>query len=157
MPHETQERDVNGTSFSLLLYVVCLIGLAFLGAYVSDTYMQTNFLTKTLWASGGHRFETDMAYVDLPRVMVNVNSESDSMQVQLDVALEVEKKDAVIVEGYKPKLSENMYDFMSHLRATQVRSDRFTSWLRAELLDRMNHVGLPVPVHSVVLQRLLVT
>jgi len=104
-----------------------------------------------------YTFATDFTYIDLPRMAVSVSGNNNMVHMQIDIALEVAKKDAPILDGYKPRLVDRLNRFFSKLRPSQVTSPDSLPWLRGELLKQVNDADLPVSVHAVWLQRFIVT
>ena len=145
-------HTLRGSAF-VLLYTAIFSAFAVLSYFAAykDIFPHPAPASKT------YRFETDFAYVDLPRLSASLSSSSDTVHVQIDVTLEIAKKNASTLNIYKPRLTEKLNMFFSGLHPNQVLSSRSVPWLREELLKQVNNADLPVPIHAVWVQRFIVT
>ncbi|MDR3424623.1 MAG: flagellar basal body-associated FliL family protein [Alphaproteobacteria bacterium] len=136
------------------IYVACVllfVGLAACGYLVAD---QAGLIKHP--APVAHAFVSDMTYVDLPRMMVDVGSKDSSAQVQVDISLEIASKDKAILEGYQPRITDKINDFLSQEPPEEIARFSSTPWIRQELLRQVNGVGSPVPVYDVLLRQMLI-
>ncbi|MDD4615713.1 MAG: flagellar basal body-associated FliL family protein [Alphaproteobacteria bacterium] len=99
--------------------------------------------------------EPDMAYIGLPRVNVSFSGAS-GMQMQLDLALEVEPRYAEVVEGYIPKVVDRLNAYFPKAKLDSLDRAHAMFLLRKDMLWEVNQVGIPVPVNDVLIQNLVV-
>lgn len=99
---------------------------------------------------------TDVAYVDLPPVIVSVEARqgvSTTPRVRVDLALEVARKDREVVEGYQPYITERVGTMLRGLSPEEIESTRNIGWIRSEMLRAVNTAGAPAQVQGVIFRR----
>ena len=137
----------------IVLYTIIFAVFAVLSYFAAYKGM----VFHSIGTSKNYSVEIDYAYVDLPRMTASLNGSSDNVHMQIDIALEVPKKDAALLNRYKPRVVDILNRFFSGLRPGQLQSSRALPWLRGEILKQVNDAELPVPVHAIWVQRLIVT
>ena len=143
--------------YKIPLFIVFYTGLFVFVAVLSYFVASKRSELEHSKTSKAYSFATDFVYVDLPRISVSVNGGNDRVHMQIDLSLEVTKEDASILEGYRPRLVDQLNRFFGGLHPNQVTSARSLPWVRSEILKQVNHADLPIPVHAVWLQRFIVT
>ncbi len=101
-------------------------------------------------------FSTDMAYFDLPRISLNLGGGMASTQMRIDLSLEVAKRDLPMLEGYQPKITDRLNRFLTGIDPADTRRVSAVTALRHDMLEQVNRVGMPVPVHDVLLRQLVI-
>jgi len=102
------------------------------------------------------QFTTDMTYYDLPRMTLAVGQGKDETHVRIDITLEVAKKDLPILEGYQPQITDRLNVFFIALHPEQIRRFSTLPWLRGEMLQQVNNLSMPFPVHDLMLRQMIV-
>lgn len=94
-------------------------------------------------------------YIEIPRVTVSLG-QGTFMQIQLDLALEVEPKNAAVIEGYIPKIADRLNGFFPRVDLDDIQESRSMFLLRKNMLWQINQVGAPVPIHDVIIQKMVI-
>jgi flagellar basal body-associated protein FliL len=97
-----------------------------------------------------------MAYIDLPRINLQVGDANNEVHMRLEISLEVAKKDLPIMQGYQPQITDRLNFFLAHMRPEQLRQPQNIPELRAAMLRLVNDMGAPVPVHDLMLRQMIV-
>jgi flagellar basal body-associated protein FliL len=139
----------------LHLYVAGVMIFVILGAYGEYYEADRSGLIEHA-APRSHSILTEMAYLDLPRVTVDVGSGVDKTHVRIDISLEVAKADIPVFEGYQPRITDRINYFFMHVRPDQVLALGTQPFLREELIRQINKAGAPVPVHAIVLRQMVI-
>ena len=102
-------------------------------------------------------FASDVIYVDLPRVSVDVGSGSGKHpgKLRMDLSLEVERQYAAQLEDYAPRITERLVDYMSRLDFDALSQPQATQIIRKYLVEQANTAGSPVPVVNVIFRQYL--
>jgi flagellar basal body-associated protein FliL len=104
-----------------------------------------------------HGPKGDLAYLHLPRISVAVGSVgASSSHIKMDIALEVAAKDIAVLQGYEPRITDKINQFLGGLTAEEIERPSTTPWLRAEVLKQANTAGSPVPVTGIVFRSLVI-
>ncbi len=136
-------------------YIGSLALIVVLGVF---GYLVTeHFVTSTEVAQTQMRPQVQpMAYVELPRVNVSFGGPF-AMQMQLDLALEVEPKNVMVVEGYIPQVMDRLNAYFPKARLDSMNERSHGMFLfRKEVLWEVNQIGMPVPVNDILIQKLVV-
>ncbi|MGB9153147.1 MAG: flagellar basal body-associated FliL family protein [Alphaproteobacteria bacterium] len=136
----------------LAAYIGVFVMLSVLGYYVAS---KSSFVDSRP-APMTHKFATDLAYYDMPRLTVALGSGDQATRVRLDISLEVAKNDVGIVEGYQPRITARLNRFLTTLDPARIQEAGLMPWLRAEMLRQVNDAGAPVPVHDLLFRQLVV-
>ena len=96
----------------LAAYIGVFVMLSVLGYYVAS---KSSFVDSRP-APMTHKFATDLAYYDMPRLTVALGSGDQATRVRLDISLEVAKNDVGIVEGYQPRITAQAESFPDYAR-----------------------------------------
>ncbi len=146
---------VNKNIVFLIAYVLALCTMAWAGYYYyADYKMQLS----EKQPSKSDRFQTDLSYVDLPRISVTLTSDSTNRRgtVRMDITLEVENKYAARVEGYKPRIADRLVHYTQTLDYDDLSRPRSTIWLKPDLLKEINIASAPAPVRDIIFREFLV-
>jgi flagellar basal body-associated protein FliL len=133
-------------AFAVLMFLT----LAIFGYCVADM----NGLRRPVPLAGN--FVTDMAYIDLPRINLQVGDANNEAHMRIEIALEVAKKDIPTVEGYQPQITDRLNLFLAHMRPEQLRQLRNIPELRADMLRLVNDMGSPAPIHDLMLRQMII-
>lgn len=138
----------------LVAYVVCLMGLAVAGYMVGDYTIRAE-LHKTLRQE---YFTTDLALYDLPRININMtsNSKTNSNRLRVDVSLEVAKQDLAKLSRVQPRITDRLVTFMRKQDIEEVRPPTAMVWLHRVLLEEVNDASRPVPIRDIVFRQFIV-
>ena len=131
-----------------VLTVMVLVSLTVCGYYYSS---YEKIKKSTLNTSG---FSTDMAYYDLPRVNLTMGHNGAAAHIRVDISIEVSKKDMIIVQGYQPRIVDKLNIYLSNLDPAVMRRVSAAVQLRHDMLDEVNRIGMPVPVHDLLLRQM---
>jgi len=129
-----------------------LLALAVIGWLIADNWGTISYKATTLISHRGFR---DAAYVDVPRMTVSLGG-SASTRIQVDITLEVPKKDADVLEGYLPKIMDRLNVYLPKIKADELKNPDAMFMLHKEMLYQINNIGIPVKVNDVVLQNLVI-
>ncbi len=145
---------INRLRLFIIAYVAVFMVLAGCGYLVLDhkrTVQQTESLA-------GRKVMTDLAYYDLPRITVSVNSASSHLPPRLraDISLEVARKDVHSFAAIEPRITERLSVLLSTMRPEELESRNSVPELRAEMLRVINSAGAPAPVHDLLFRELVV-
>jgi flagellar basal body-associated protein FliL len=103
-----------------------------------------------------HKFVSEMAYIDLPRMIVDMGHKGSLSQVQVDISLEIADKDKYVVEGYKPLITDKINNFLANEKPEEIERISKMPWLRHEILRQINSAGAPVPVYDVFFREMFI-
>jgi hypothetical protein len=134
-------------------YIGVLSALAIIGYYLADEVGLVHHRAPLT-----QKFATDLAYYDLPRMMIglNGNGEHGATHVRIDLSLEIAKKDVPILEGYQPRITDKVSDFLATISPDRMQEMQYMPWLHKEILKQVNASGSPAPVHDVILRQMLI-
>lgn len=96
-----------------------------------------------------------LALVDLPRVTISLSNGSRG-QMNLDMSLEVEKKDIPVVEGYVPQVLDKLNNFFPRVDFYEVDQSHSMLLLRNDMLWQINSIGMPVHVRDLIIQKMVI-
>ena len=99
-------------------------------------------------------FISDVAYFDLPRMIVSIGAGGTQMRVQ--ISLEVARDDLPALEGYQPRITDRLNGYFSRLEPKELTRPGYLPFLRQEMLRQINDAGAPVPVHDLMLRQLVI-
>jgi flagellar basal body-associated protein FliL len=102
-----------------------------------------------------HESKADRTYVDLPRMAVSLGGGTGN-QVRVNISLEVDRKDASVVEGYLPQIMDKLNVFFPKVQIEELRNPRAMFILHKDMLWQINSIGMPFSVHDLMLQNLVV-
>lgn len=102
--------------------------------------------------------EPETAYfVELPDIIVNLNSSSQRNFMRLKVKLEVSKEEDIeAVTNVLPRVIDKFQTFLREMRIEDMRGRAGTYRIRQELLYRVNLAVEPVVVKDVLFQDILI-
>jgi flagellar basal body-associated protein FliL len=101
-------------------------------------------------------FVTDMAYVDLPRINLQVGNADNETHMRIEISLEVASKDKAVMEGYQPQITDRLNFFLARMKPEQLRKPQNVAHLREEMLRLVNGIGAPVPVHDLMVRQMII-
>ncbi len=143
----------NRFNFFVGAYALSLLILAVVGYYIYADHAQKNI--NTLGETG--IFQTDIVYVDLPRVSVTLSSAQNGHDgsLRMDISLEIERKYAPFLEGRKPHISERLVTYGNRLDYDDLRRANATQHMREDILNEVNLASAPVPVKDIIFRQFL--
>ena len=145
---------ISRLRFFIIAYIAVFMTLAACGYIVIDHKRMVQQESDSLMA---HKVVTDLAYYDLPRITVSVNTSGDMPpRLRADISLEVARKDMHSVAGYEPRITERLSDLLASIRPEDLESSKSVPALRAEMLRAINGAGAPVPVHDLLFRELVI-
>jgi flagellar basal body-associated protein FliL len=159
MPPRKRKKKI---SYFIPAYALLLAIMAVFGYYALRNDASTGTLAGTQVAS--HGFHTDLAYYDLPRMTVSIGGNnasnggggSTAPRVRVDISLEVASKDIRVIDGFQPRITDRLSNFLSQLTPEQIETPSSTTWLREQMLRQINAAGSPVPVHDLMFRQLVI-
>jgi flagellar basal body-associated protein FliL len=132
--------------------VVLFLALAGVGAYFAD---RAGLLSASSPASTARASKADRANVSLPRMTVSFGS-GPGKRMQINVSLEVERKDVSVVEGYLPQIVDRLNVFFPKVKMEEVGKPRAMFLLHKDMLWQINNIGMPFVVHDLMIQNLVI-
>ena len=143
-------RKLNKFLVGYALSLVTLALLAYLFTSRHDTAADGGSLLKT--------YASDVSYVNLPRVSLNVGSGSGAHpgRLRMDLSLEVDKKYAAQLEGYVPRITEKLADYTRTLDFDEISQPQAAQLIRKFLIEQANTAGSPVPVLNVLFRQYII-
>jgi flagellar basal body-associated protein FliL len=136
------------------VYIACLamfVALAVGGYFLAD---RAGLIAHPRSAAT-QDFVTDMAYYDLPHMNISMGG-GRSTHLWVDIALEVARKDMPIIAGYQPQIMDKLNLFFSKMKPEDVEQPDAMPALRQEILWQINSAGAPIPVHDMMLRRMVI-
>ena len=102
-------------------------------------------------------FQTDMAYVDLPRINLTLPSGGSATgNVRMEISLEVDNKYAPVVQGYRPRITDQLLHYAQNLKYDDLAAAKSTVWLKRDLLAEVKKVSGSPPIRDIVFRQLIV-
>jgi len=95
------------------------------------------------------------AYVGLPRMSVSLG-QGDSMNLELEISMEVDSKDAEILEGYVPQIVDRLNLFFPRIRIKEAAQPNAMYFLRKDMLWQINSIPMPIKVRDIVFEKLVI-
>ncbi len=106
---------------------------------------------------GAHGAASTAAFLDIPDIIVNLQSDDQPHFLRLKVKLELKnEKDLAAVETVVPRVIDQFQTFLREMRMQDLRGTAGIYRLRQELLYRVNIASKPVVVQDVLFQEILV-
>jgi len=136
----------------VIAYSVALLTLAGVGYYF-DIY-QPQAEVKKLKTQ--EYFSTDLTYYDLPRISMNTKSAAKTSHVNIDISLEIARKDAWRLEDFKSRITDRIVAYMYKQDTDQLRPPNDIAWLHRGILHVVNTTNQPIVVHDVVFRELVI-
>jgi len=97
----------------------------------------------------------DVAYVGLPSMALSLGK-GTSMNLMLDVSMEVDSKDAAILEGYVPQIVDRLNLFFPGIKIKDAMQPNATYFLRKDMLWQINSIPMPVTVRDLVFEKMVI-
>ena len=143
----------------LVTYIITLSIFVFGGYYFYADYTLNTQMQKSKLQQNG-RFQSDLSYVDLPRISLTLTSNLDhhahSGNIRMDITLEVENKYAARVAGNKSRITDRIIHYTQTLDYNELARPRSTVWLRPDLLQVVNGATDPTPVKDLIFREMVV-
>ena len=102
------------------------------------------------------RHQSDLTYVDLPRISVSLSSEGGSGTVRMDITLEVEGKYATQVEGFRPRIMDRLIHYTKTLSYDDLARPKSIIWLKPDMLQEVRSASSPAPVKDIIFREFIV-
>lgn len=149
--------SVRRTTVFLITYIMSLGLFCFAGYYFYADYTLQMEVQKQ-HAAQNDRFQTDLAYVDLPRISVTLSSVGNdhSGNIRMDITLEVESKYAARIEGYRSRIADRLVRYAQTLDYEDITRPKATLWLKPEIIHEVNSVSAPAKVKDIIFRQFLV-
>jgi flagellar basal body-associated protein FliL len=150
--------DIMKAKKNILFFAAYFVALtAFVWAgyfFYADYTLRSKAQTKPLLPG---QFQTDITYIDLPRITVALSSNSGhGNNIHMDISLEVETKYATNIEGYRSRIKDRLIDYMRSLNYDDLIRPKSTLWLKPELLNIVNTASDPLPIKDVIFREFIV-
>lgn len=109
-------------------------------------------------AEGGHGGGDGGAFLEIPTMIVNLESDDGSPRyLRLTVQLELENPaDKPAVEAVTPRVVDQFQTYLRELRVRDLRGSAGIYRLQMELLSRVNQAAAPVKIKDVLFQEILI-
>jgi flagellar basal body-associated protein FliL len=143
--------------FLFTLYISVIVVLAFLGSFYRG-YSLSHDKAGISYSKGAY-FLTNIGYLDLPRVNINIAGPSqneESLKVRADISLEIKKEYSEKIEHYLPRIADRITQYLYAQPVDKLRNLHNQKIMRRELLSEVNDTGMPVPVADVIFRQYLV-
>jgi flagellar basal body-associated protein FliL len=151
--------EKNAEKYTIIQFyvasVVIFIILAAVGYFLADRWGMIPARTSSAPSSQATGFVTDWAYVDLPRMTVSLGN-SAATHMQVDISLEVAPKDVMVLEGYLPQIMDRFNLFLPHVKVDELSRPIGMYSLHKNMLRQVNNMGMPVSVHDLMLQNVVI-
>ncbi len=108
---------------------------------------------------GGEQEDGEAAFLEIPTMIVNLNSPDDgeARYLRLSVQLELEDPaDVPKVEAVIPRVVDQFQTYLRELRVSDLRGSAGIYRLQMELLWRVNQAAYPVKIKDVLFQEILI-
>jgi len=125
--------------------------LALVGFFFADKWMP---LARPPPAAKSNPLE-ELAYVRLPRMSISLGNEG-FMQMRMNISLEVESKDVPILEGYIPQIVDRLNAYFPHVNFDELDRPHAMFLLHKNMLWQVNSVDMPIIVHDLMLQNMVI-
>lgn len=139
-------------------YVVSLVLIALMGYGVASQIWGSHTTTKPEKPAAKldeKYFASDLALYDLPSIDVTLpNNHGQTTHLRLDISLEVSKKDLDRLEGFKPRLTNRIMNYMQGQKLETIKTADALLGLHSQLLREVG-ITQPVPVHEVVFRQFM--
>jgi hypothetical protein len=126
----------------------------FLILAVSGFYFGGKWLISNRTSSKGEPAKV-LEFVNLPHMTVSVGNQA-SMQMEMNVSLEVERKDVPILEGYIPQIVDKFNAYFPEVNVDELHGPFAMHNLHKNMLWLVNSVGMPVYVYDLMLKDLVI-
>ena len=138
----------------LTAYIVAFVVSGWAGYYFYSDYTLRATHQKVQQAQ---RFQTDLAYVDLPRISIlRPSSNSHTGTVRMDITLEVDNRYAAELEGFRPRIADELTRYAQTLNYDDLADAKSTTWLKPDLLQEIKKAGSPAPIRDIIFRQFLV-
>jgi flagellar basal body-associated protein FliL len=140
----------------LIAYAVGLIVLAAAGYACADFTMRADETHKELMREA--KAHTDVAFVDVPRLNLMLPSFQGQRtgRVRMDIALEIDKKYTLELQGMMPRISARIADYARTIDIKDVTPPDATRRLRQNLLQEAAAGGFPIPIIDVIFKQFVI-
>jgi hypothetical protein len=134
-------------------YVLSLLSLAVLGYIYADYRVDK----ETHRAELNKKFVTDVTYVDLPEVNMNIPSSSThSGRVRINISIEVDKKYAQKLEDYVPRITDGIIAYMQKADYDIINQPHASRYLKPYFMKIANSSSEHVPIIDIIFRQFLV-
>lgn len=151
--------EKNAEKYTIIrLYVasvVIFIILAVAGYFLAGRWGLLPARISSTSSSEATGLVPDWAYVDLPRMTVSLGH-SATTHMQVDISLEVAPKDVMVLEGYLPQIMDRFNLFLPHVKVDELSRPIGMYSLHKNMLWQVNNMGMPVSVHDLMLQNMVI-
>lgn len=135
----------------ILAYLLGLGGLAWVGYNYADYTLRTDVQSKT-----NDAIYSDVQYIDLPRMNLSVAGTGGSGNLRMDISLEVEKKYASRIEGYRPHISDRIINYVRSMDGADISKPAAAAKMREQLLEEAKGGSFPYPIVDVIFRQYVV-
>jgi len=148
--------DARGWRISrfIVAYVTVLAMLSIIGYYYAGA--SSNKPDHAPSARSDNYFSTDLAFFDLPSITLNLGGEDGTSHIDLDVSLEVAKKDMRRIEDFGPRIADRILFTMRRQHTDQLQTQKDMAKLHTEMLNDLNTNVMPIPIHDVIFRKLVI-
>jgi flagellar FliL protein len=143
--------------------VLGVLGLAIIGGGGAFAAMKLGYLGGHEKAGGEAAAETaapekkPVSFVDLPEMMVNLDSKDRPQYLKVKIALEVgEQKLAADIQPMMPRVLDTFQTYMRQLRPSDLEGSAGLFRLKEELTRRVNVAVYPAKVDAVLFKEIVV-
>jgi flagellar basal body-associated protein FliL len=97
---------------------------------------------------------TDKAYLSLPRMTVSLGK-GGTMQVRMDISLEVAPEDIIVLEGYVPQIVDKLNAYFPKVKFEELDQPHAMFLFHKNMLWQINNLGMPVTVRDLTLKNMI--
>jgi flagellar basal body-associated protein FliL len=134
-------------------YILGLSGLAAVGYIYADYKVEATRHVSVV----NKKFETDVAYVDLPQMNLSIQSgDGASGRVRINISIEVDKKYAAKVEDYAPRITDRIVTYMQKQDFDEINEPHASKWLKPRLVQITNTAMENVPIIDIIFRQFLI-
>jgi len=114
--------------------------------------------TRTVGANGAPLMAPQVAYYDVPDLVVNIQSaDGTPAYLKLSVALELESADEKPgIQALMPRVVDQFQGYLRELRIDDLHGSAGVVRLKEELLRRITVAAAPFPVRDVLLKEMII-
>lgn len=147
-------------NYHVILFLLCYIGAfavsAWAGYYFYADYTMRTTHKHQAAADEAQRFQSDIVYVDLPRIAVQLPSGTHTGNIRMEITLEVDDKYAAKIQGDRPRIADQLVNYAQTLNYDDLTRPKSTLWLKPDLLQEIKKVTAPTPIHDIMLRQLII-
>ncbi len=147
----------NKFTFFVVAYAALFAALAFFGTEEAAQLRGERESIAKLAAERLTAFTKNKAVFNLPRMDVTMTAmQGEAHHVRLGISLEMDKKNMDRFEGYQPRVSDRIIDFLGHQDIDEFTGINGMDKLRNDILFEANKASGPVVITDIIFREFVV-